>query len=257
MVRVRWGTTTILLAREDYQRISDVLDLDPFKEGVAVTASDSEVELRHGGGLGRAWTRFPHGSGATGGFLVEGQTVLLHPKTNPIGSALALRSAFAVAAENQQGLLVHASCFSFGGDAVMVAGASGAGKSSIARWAVRAGATLLSDEVVGLFPDGTVMGTPFFSDSDLRGTPTRASLQYVLTLRHWDRDAFDALPTHELVSAVCEQVFGGGGGANAAQTLRTVAAGLSGAKTGRWSCRNHPEAGLSLRALAEGGWTPE
>ena len=146
-------------------------------------------------------------------------------------------------------MLVHASCVSWNGRAALITGVSGAGKSTLARWATRAGGTLLSDEVVGLLPDGRVAGTPFSSDADLHGTPTIAQLAVVATLKHGRSESFADRPPYRLVEALCGQAFNREGQITARQVLATVSRGLEGVRTGEFTCRNDAAAGEALRSL--------
>lgn len=198
---------------------------------------------------------FPPEVGARGGYRWMAEGMEVASDTDPLGLSLALRGLFSQAIERQGGVLVHAAGVSWGGRAALITGVSGAGKSTLARWCVKAGATLLSDEVVGVLPDGTVLGTPFHSDPDLQGTPTESKLHLVTTLRHGAFEAFDKRPAHELIAALCEQAFHRDGQISAGQVLKCVARALDGVETMRFTCRNAASAGEALRAQVLEGAT--
>lgn len=205
---------------------------------------DLQVGRRDGG-----WSGFGPSSGAIGSFRLASTGIEVTEETNAIGLSLALRALFSLAVERLGGVLVHASCVSWDGHAALITGVSGTGKSTLARWGLRAGATLLSDEVVGVLPDGTVLGTPFRSDPDLLGTPTMSRLAVVATVKHAASEGFEVRPANELVELLCEQTFNRGGELTARQVLGCVHRAIEGSKTGDFACRDAPEAGHVLREL--------
>jgi hypothetical protein len=193
------------------------------------------------------WSEFEASSGAVGAFRTTAQGIDVDQSTNAVGVALALRGLFARAIEREGGVLVHAAAVSWAGRAALITGVSGAGKSTLARWSVKAGATLLSDEVVGVLPDGTVVGTPFCSDEDLAGTPAIAKLALVSTLCHGNCESFEVRPAYELVAALCEQAFHRRDEVVAKRVLSCVAHALSAVETLRFTCRNDLAAGVAVR----------
>jgi hypothetical protein len=95
---------------------------------------------------------------------------------------LVLRLAWYLCGTRQGWVLIHASSLRDGQSAVVAAGKSGDGKSTLARLGKGAGLELLTDEVVMLFPDGRVSGTPFRSDFDNAGQPGVVRARYFFAL---------------------------------------------------------------------------
>jgi len=220
--------------------------LTVFRSSGREPAGPLRMELRKASSAAGNWTPFTGPERPEGGFRLIGDAVELHPIVKERGALLALRLLFARAIEARRGILVHGSSFVVDGRAALVTGPSGAGKSTIARWALRAGASLLSDEVVGVLPEGRVLGTPFFSDRDLVGSEREARLAVTMTLVHGEREAFADRPAHDLVQAVCRQAFYRASGATARDALVCVAAALKEGRTGRFTCRNAPTAGTAI-----------
>src|SRR5215469_1168350 len=123
-----------------------------------------------------------------GAYAVEGDEILVRIPRSPASAEASLRAVFQIATMREGGLLVHGSGAVFEGRAVVAVGESGAGKSTLARLCIAAGAELLSDETIGLYPDGTAWGSPFFSDHDLSGRRLRASLGAILLLEKASRE---------------------------------------------------------------------
>lgn len=252
LVVLSFGESLIGVSGEDAEQLQAAGALDAFRARGNATLKPDWMLLR-AGSKGGAWTDFEPGSGAAGGYRPGLEGIEVHPDTNAMGLSLALRGLFSRAIERRGGVLVHAAGVTWNGRAALITGASGAGKSTLARWSVTAGATLLSDEVVGVLPDGSVYGTPFRSDSDLQGTPAVARLHLATTLRHGTADTFDAVPTHELIAVLCEQAFHRDREISAGQVLRCIARAVEGVETTRFTCRNSAAAGEALRArLLEG-----
>src|SRR5262249_51368380 len=142
-----------------------------------------------------------------GAYAVEGDEILVRIPRSPASAEASLRAVFQVATMREGGLLVHGSGAAFEGRAVVAVGESGAGKSTLARLCVAAGAELLSDETVGLYPDGTAWGSPFFSHPDLATPRLRASLGGILVLEKASREELSPVDPAEGAAALLSQAY--------------------------------------------------
>jgi hypothetical protein len=141
-------------------------------------------------------------------FLVEGDVVRVEPPQAELDTELALRVGMQLATLRQGGLLLHAAGIAFQGRGVVALGSSGAGKSTLTRLCRRAaGAEVLSDEVVALYPEGRVEGSPFCSDLDLPSSLARARLVAVLLLQKGPEERMEELSAQEAIAALMGQVF--------------------------------------------------
>lgn len=141
-------------------------------------------------------------------FAVEGDVVRVEPTSQPFDVELALRVVLQLATLRQGGVLLHAAGVALGEQGVVVVGPSGAGKSTFTRLCRQAlGADVLSDEVIALYPDGTVEGSPFCSDLDLPSSRARARLAALLLLRQGPEERLDEVAPREAMSALLGQVF--------------------------------------------------
>lgn len=141
-------------------------------------------------------------------FLVDGDVVRVEPTSQPLDVELALRVVLQLATLRQGGVLLHAAGVALGERGVVVVGPSGAGKSTFTRLCQRAvGADVLSDEVIALYPDGTVEGSPFCSDLDLPSSRARARLAALFLLRQGPEERLDTVDPREAVAALLGQVF--------------------------------------------------
>ncbi|MGV3621888.1 MAG: hypothetical protein ACO1OB_13775 [Archangium sp.] len=120
---------------------------------------------------------------------------------------LVLRLAWYLCATGQGAVLIHASAVKSEHSALVACGKSGDGKSTLSRLSVEAGLTLLTDEVVMLFPDGTVSGTPFRSDFDHAGTPGLTRAKYFVALHKAQLEEFKALSALDAVQLAMSQCF--------------------------------------------------
>ena len=147
-----------------------------------------------------------------GAYAVEGDEILVRIPRSPASAEASLRAVFQVATMREGGLLVHGSGVTFEDRALVAVGESGAGKSTLARLCLAAGAELLSDETIGLYPDGTAWGSPFFSDHDLSGRRLRASLGAILLLEKASREQVCPVDRAEGDAALLSQVYRPGPG---------------------------------------------
>jgi hypothetical protein len=146
--------------------------------------------------------------------------------------------------------LLHAAALADDRRAAVAAGASGAGKSTLARLGRGAGLTLLSDEIVQVFPDGAVAGSPFASDLDNRGSPGAFPAGAFLALVHGPAEGVDALPAVEAAALALAQRFEVPGLAlPSAEANRRTLSFLGRVERRRFTFRQHPEAGQALRTV--------
>ena len=122
---------------------------------------------------------------------------------------LVLRLCWYLLATRQGAVLIHACALKEGDQAIVAAGKSGDGKSTLSRLGVGAGLELLTDEVVMLFPDGRVCGTPFRSDFENAGQPGLVKAKYFFALEKAPREELkelNALAATQLAMAQCFDV---------------------------------------------------
>lgn len=120
---------------------------------------------------------------------------------------LVLRLAWYLCATAQGAVLIHASAVKAGDAALVACGKSGDGKSTLSRLSVEAGLTLLTDEVVLLFPDGRVSGSPFRSDFEHAGAPGLVRAKYFVALHKAPHEEMLALSPLEAVQLAMSQCF--------------------------------------------------
>lgn len=120
---------------------------------------------------------------------------------------LVLRLSWYLAATEQGAVLIHACGLRMGDAAVVAAGKSGDGKSTLSRLGSDAGLELLTDEVVMLFPDGRVCGTPFRSDFARAGAPGVTRARYFFALKKAPHEALEPLSALEATQLAMAQCF--------------------------------------------------
>jgi hypothetical protein len=125
----------------------------------------------------------------------------------PFRGELVLRLAWYLVGTGQGAVLIHANALRLGDQAFVASGPSGAGKSTLARLGQGAGLTLLTDEVVMLFPDGRVSGTPFRSDFDNVGSPGLVRARYFFALEKAQAEALKPLAPFAAVQLALSQCF--------------------------------------------------
>jgi hypothetical protein len=128
------------------------------------------------------------------------------PRESIVGAQQAVKLLFHRAAVLRRGLLLHAAGIIFGDRAIAVTGPSAAGKSTLARLCVESvGAEALSDEMVILCPDGSVHGTPLWSDYGPVGCRRAARLVGIFGLRKGDREVVSIAPPADAVRLLSSQ----------------------------------------------------
>ncbi len=120
-----------------------------------------------------------------------------------------LRLAWLVSTVRQAGLLMHGCAVGWAGQGVAAIGVSGAGKSTLASLCTNApgNATLLTDEIVQLFPDGSCFGTPFRSNVENAGRPGPIKVRSLLLLEKGSHEAVVAVPAADALVQLMPQLF--------------------------------------------------
>lgn len=140
-------------------------------------------EIRLVSSLGAGASRMRHQLFEGGYWERRASTLLVALPDSSYAAEAAIRLGWGIATVEAGGLLIHSSACSFDGVAVVAAGQSGDGKSTLAKLCVEAsGARLLSDEMVQVFPDGTCSGTPFRSDCPIPGAPSPSRVGLLVKL---------------------------------------------------------------------------
>lgn len=140
---------------------------------------------------------------------LEGEVLCADVADGQFLGELVMRLGWYVATSRLGGVLIHASAVAAGENVLVACGKSGDGKSTLARLSVAAGLRLLTDEVVQLFPDGRVGGTPFRSDEDNVGSPGVGRARYFVALekaQHEELKALTPLAAANLAMAQCFDV---------------------------------------------------
>ncbi len=191
-----------------------------------------------------------------GYYALEGSVLRAHIPDDPWAAESILRIGYQVAALRQGGILVHGSGVRYGDRCVVAMGPSGAGKSTLAALCARSelGASLMSDEVILLHPDGWAAGTPFRSTLEVPGSPDIARLRGVFLLEKGDREQVEPLPAHTATAALMSQVFRPiEGEATVAEIFQRLGAVLSTAGVFRLTFRKHEAVGAFVRDWVHAG----
>lgn len=186
-------------------------------------------------------------------FKFDGSTLDVAVEDGMYRGELVLRLAWYLLGTRQGAVLIHACGLREGEAAVVAAGKSGDGKSTLSRLGAGAGLTLLTDEVVMLFPDGTISGTPFRSDFLTPGAPGVVRARYFFALEKAPREELkplSALAATQLAMAQCFDV------AEVAlprsEVRRRLLAFLGNVELRTLAFRKDPEAGAFVRQLLLG-----
>ncbi len=138
-----------------------------------------------------------------------GDTLLAHIPDDMWAAESILRLAWQIVTMRAGGVLMHGCAVAWSGRGVAAIGVSGAGKSTLA--SLCSGhpghALLLTDEIVQLFPDGMVWGTPFRSNVENVGAPGPAKLETLLLLEKGDHEALTPVPAAEALPQLIPQLF--------------------------------------------------
>jgi len=184
----------------------------------------------------------PHGFASWAGPALE----FSGPPLPTFGLA-ALRGAWAAAAAAAGGTLLHGAGLLYRGEGLVVTGPPDAGKSTCAGLALAAGASLLSDELVVLFPDGTVQGTPFCSSLRAPSSPERVRCAALLTLDKAGGESVSPAAPAAFAHTLLSQVWSPEGLGLPLAEARAAALSCAGqAFCGTFAFRKHPDAGRFL-----------
>lgn len=166
---------------------------------------------------------------------------------------LVLRLCWYLLATRQEAVLIHACALREGDLGVVAAGKSGDGKSTLSRLASGAGMTLLTDEVVLLFPDGRICGSPFRSDFMTPGAPGLVRAKYFFALEKAPHEALKPLAPLAATQLAMAQCFDIAELAlPRAEVRRRLLAFLSNVEVRTLAFRKEPEAGAFVRGLLRG-----
>lgn len=201
-VVLRAGRDSLVAERAIVERARVRAIVEPF-----VTAEPGRKQWTLSAGQAEGAVPLVEGGVELGALSVDGTRLTVALGSHEHAGLAALRAAYFASVLDQGGLLLHACAVSFGGGVACAAGVSGAGKSTLARLAGEAGATLLSDEIVALLPDGTAWGTPFFSDYRAPGAVGGQPLRLALALVKASAEALVPLKPQELARLFLSQAF--------------------------------------------------
>ncbi len=181
-------------------RLESFLKGSPRKQLLEVVRSSEPLE--NPVGLGS-----PHVP--DGHVRLDGDTLYAHVPDDAYATEAVLRIAWQIAVHRSGGLLMHGCSFHWNCKGVAAIGHSGAGKSTLARLCRGhpAHATVLTDEIVHLVPDGTAFGTPFRSDADNAGSPGPAALKGLLLLKHGTVEALDVVEPADALPILLGQMY--------------------------------------------------
>lgn len=200
-------------------------------------------------GRASGWSAFDPTALEPGAWKLDGDLLSYDIGPGAYAAETTLRLAWQVVAGRVGGLLLHASGVALDGRALIACGPSGAGKTTFARLAVEAGCTLLSDELLVLLPDGTVMGTPFYSEASMVGSPTVARAAGLLVLDKAPAEAWHDVAAIEALRVFLPQCFECEGLTPPRRELRRrLLAFAAQVPLKRLSFRRHPEAGHFVRS---------
>lgn len=183
-------------------------------------------------------------------FRLNGDTLDVAVGNGMYEGELVLRLAWYLLATRQGAVLIHACALREGDQAIVAAGKSGDGKSTLSRLGVGAGLQLLTDEVVMLFPDGRVCGTPFRSDFENAGQPGLVKAKYFFALEKAQREELKELTALNATQLAMAQCFDVAEVAlPRAEVRKRLLQFLSNTELNTLAFRKDPAAGVFVRAL--------
>lgn len=232
------GPATVAIWGELLRPRGPRLWLEPF-----VTSTPSrEPSFWVSVGTAAAWTTH-EGPSLRVDYTLENGRLMVPPVNTPTQLEAVLRLIWYLATARHHGLMLHASGVAVDGLCAVVTGPSGTGKTTLALHAESAGATLLSDEILQLLPDGVVYGTPFASDPRSHGTPGPAKVKGWLTVEKAKSEQMSRWPLAKALVETAHQVFTLPG---AEAPVAKVSKCLGVVSPVSFACRDHPQAGQVL-----------
>jgi hypothetical protein len=181
---------------------------------------------------------------------LQGDALAVQVADGPFLGELVLRLAWYLVTARLGGVLLHAAAIESDGAALVACGKSGDGKSTLSRLCRGEGLRLLTDEVVQVFPDGRVGGTPFRSDEDNDGSPGLAPARFFCALRKAGDEALEPLSATEAVQLALGQCFTIDQVAvPRVETRRRLLAFLGAVQLRTLAFRKDPEAGAFVRRV--------
>ncbi|MBL8954294.1 MAG: hypothetical protein JNK82_26180 [Myxococcaceae bacterium] len=191
------------------------------------------------------------GSPAPWGFYrVKGELLEAHIPDDKWAAESVLRIAWQISTFRQGGVLMHGCGFAWGDRGFAAIGHSTAGKSTLARLSCGppGDATLLTDEIVQLFPDGRLFGTPFRSDTETPGTPGDVRLESLLLLTKGVHEQLDVVPATTAIPELLGQLYRGTSEEmSPAEAVRRVLALVDRVGVQRLTFRKDPVVGAFLQ----------
>lgn len=183
-------------------------------------------------------------------WLLDGNRLDVEVPEGMYQGELVLRLGWYLVATRRGAVLIHACAVTDGRQALVASGKSGDGKSTLARLCRGAGLTLLTDEIVQLFPDGSAAGTPFRSDADNVGQPGRFPARYLVALKKAQAERLGPLSALDAGALVTSQCFDGSVFAlPRAEANRRLLGFLSKTQPATLAFRKDPAAGEFVKGL--------
>jgi hypothetical protein len=183
-----------------------------------------------------------------GEYALREDALLARIREDPFAAEAALRVAFHAVTLRQGGILVHASGIAFGAECVVAVGASGAGKTTLARQCRTASARSMSDEIIALYPGDIACGTPFRSDQTIIVDAIKARAIALLALKHANSELLEPISGPDVASLVVSQAYRfAQGELSPSALLQRVAAIVESMDAYRLSFRADPAVGPFLR----------
>lgn len=183
----------------------------------------------------------------------QGNVMKVHLPDDTYGAESVLRIAWQLATAQQGGVLMHGCGVAWGQAGVAAIGHSGAGKSTLANLTSQAPghATLLTDEIVQLLPEGFLVGTPFRSNPECVGAPRMVRLASLLLLEKGPHEALAAVDGALAAPELLGQLYKAVEPKSQQSQVRFVLALIDLVGVRRLTFRKDPAVGPFLRQFVE------
>ena len=203
-VRLGCATAHVAVAASVAAAARDRCHLEPFES----PGADAALSVLRGRAAD-TWRQLKGAPGPGGRFLLAAGVLECDIVDDVWSAESVLRLAWLVSTIRQGGLLMHGCAVGWGGTGVAAIGISTAGKSTLAALCAGApgNATLLTDEIVQLFPDGTCFGTPFRSNVENVGQPGPVALRSLLLLTKGPYESLAPVPAAQALTELLPQLF--------------------------------------------------